>query len=422
MKNSTERASFILLCALCVASMSLIVGCQTESEIDFAMKGSDRLLQYDIDSHRLTGASFLVSRNNHILFQKDYGFAQVFDYEGGRITNPETITAEHLFDLASLTKVFATTFGAMLLVDRGELDLNAPLHDYLPLFTGVHKDSVRILHLLTHTSGLYRWQPLYYHSETREQTYRYICSLPLQYGVGKERQYSDLGFMLLGYIIEKISGQTLNEFLQQELYQPLGLKTTTFTPREFGFTKFVSTSYGNPYEYRMVADSSFGYRCFENLADFTRWRRYTLTGEVNDGNAFYANAGMAGHAGLFSTATDLDQLVRLLLNDGEIDGKRILKAETIRTFFTKDEFGNGLGWGMDIPMLRDLPGCENAFAHGGFTGTYAIGIPKMRLSMIILTNRQQTGLDEHDYYYNLFSLQSHLIKPIIEAVAKELGD
>lgn len=414
------KSSLLILCIVCFISMFSTMGCHTKSEIECALMCADRLLQYEIDSHRLSGASFLVNHENHILFKKDYGFAQIFDHEGHPLDNAKPLTAEHLFDLASLTKVFATTFAAMLLFDRGELDLDAPVRDYLPLFSGEHKDSVTIRHLLTHTSGLYQWQPLYYHAQTREQTYRYICSLPLQYGVGKERRYSDLGFMLLGYIIEKISGQTLNEFLQLELYKPLGLKATTFTPREFGFENFAATSYGNPYEYRMVADSSFGYRCFEDPSTFTQWRRYLLIGEVNDGNAFYANEGIAGHAGLFSTAADLDKLVRLLLNGGMIDGKRILGTKTVCTFLTKDKFGNGLGWVMNIPMLRGVPSCENAFAHSGFTGTYAIGIPKLHLSIILLTNRQHIGLDERGYYYNLYPLQSHLIEPIIKAIANDL--
>src|SRR5690606_2521774 len=119
---------------------------------------------------------------------------------------------------------------------------------------------------------------------------------------GAQRAYSDLGFMLLGCLVERISGRPLDRFLEEELYGPLGLRSTAFRPRDRGLGPFAATSHGNPYEYRMVADPNFGYRVEENALDFTRWRNYTLIGEVNDGNAFYGNEGLAGHAGLFSTA------------------------------------------------------------------------------------------------------------------------
>ncbi len=118
-----------------------------------------------------------------------------------------------MFDLASVTKVMATTMATMLLVDRGKIELDAPVWRYLPDFRGAHLDSITVRHLLSHSAGLVQWQPLYYHASNTAQTYGVIRDMPLQWGVGDARHYSDLGFMLLGDVIERVSGQRLDAFL-----------------------------------------------------------------------------------------------------------------------------------------------------------------------------------------------------------------
>ena len=298
----------------------------------------------------------LIAQQGHTHHEKAYGAAQLFDYGGKRMNAPPPMTTAHRFDLASLTKVFATTFGLMLLVDQGTVDLDAPVFTYLPAFRGPAKDSVTVRHLLTHSAGLYPWKPLYYHARTPQETYAYISQLPLGYLVGKERHYSDLGFMLLGYLIEAVSGQSLDAFLSNTVYDPLGLKKTTFNPPPSG-PPFAATSHGNPFEKRMVADDSFGYLCDEEPDAFQGWRTYVVAGEVNDGNAFHAHGGLAGHAGLFSTAADLQVMLDLLLNKGVYAGRRLLSEDVIETFLTKNRFGHGLGWAMstDVIPVDDLP-------------------------------------------------------------------
>ena len=134
---------------------------------------------------------------------------------------------------------------------------------------------------------------------TAAQTYAVIRDMPLEWGVGDARHYSDLGFMLLGYIVERVSGEPLDAFLEQNLYRPLGLRSTTFNPKAHGFTEFAATEQGNVYERHMVYDSTFGYRYRGDPTAWNGWRQYVLDGEVDDGNSFYANGGVAGHAGLF---------------------------------------------------------------------------------------------------------------------------
>ena len=358
------------------------------------------------------GAVFLVSRYGMLYEDRAFGYAQLEDYEGKRLASPPPMTRETMFDLASVTKVMGTTMGVMRLVDEGRLDLDAPVHRYLPDFRGVHKDSITVRHLLSHSAGLVQWQPLYYHAANEQEAYRVIRDMPLQWGVGEGRHYSDFSFMLLGYILEHVSGQRLDVFLDSAIYRPLGLDSTTFVPRQHGFTKFAATEQGNVYERHMVYDSTFGYRYLGDPTAWNRWRHYVLDGEVDDGNSYYAHGGIAGHAGLFSTAGQLRVLMDLLVNGGAAKS-RILSADVIHRFLTRDRYDNYLGW-MRSPSLP-----EGSFYHTGFTGTYVLGVPKYGLSVILLTNRQNMGTDARGYFPNLAPLQDAVAKAIVDGAAAD---
>ncbi len=386
-----------------------------ESGFPPALASADSLLQVAVDGELIPGAVLLISKDGQTVHEKAYGFAQLFEYGPERLDNPPPMTTAHRFDLASLTKVFATTFGLMLLVDQGKVDLDAPVHTYLPAFRGPAKDSVTVRHLLSHSSGLHPWKPLYYHAKTPQETYAYISQLPLAYPVGKQRRYSDLGFMLLGYLIEAASGQPLDAFLTTTLYDPLGLKTTAFNPPPEG-PRFAATSHGNPFEKRMVADDDFGYLCDEEPDAFQQWRAYVVIGEVNDGNAYHAHNGLASHAGLFSTAADLQVLLDLLLNKGIHAGQRLLSEAVIDTFLTKNRFGHGLGWAMssDVLPADNLP--EGSFGHTGFTGTYAVAVPAHGLSIILLTNRQNVGVTDSGYYNSVTPLRKRITELMIDVL------
>ena len=398
-----NRKSFWQFPVLALLGLVLF-GCASSGDSP-VLSTVDSLISREIEQENLPGAVIQIQQAGTVLHRKAYGYAHLYDYGMTKLDSPEVMTTGHLFDLASLTKVFATTFGMMLLVDDGKIHLDTPVHKYLPKFTGVHKDSITVRHLLTHTSGLYQWQPLYYHGSTSAETFDYICDLPLRYAVGKERHYSDLGFMLLGYITERVSEQSLDAFLKENLYHPLHLRNTTFTPKTFGYGSFAATSHGNPFEHHMVADDDFGYYCTEDPASFTGWRHYTLMGEVNDGNSYYGNQGIAGHAGLFSTIDDLQVMVNFLLAKGNFQGEQIITESTINTFLTRDTFGNGLGWGMEDGMYKAADAPPGTFGHTGFTGTNVLVVPEYRLSIILLTNRQNVGVQESGYYYNLNPLR-----------------
>src|SRR4051812_5053987 len=205
------------------------------------------------------GAVFLVAKDGRVVHERAFGYAQLNDYQMRPLDSPRVMRTSTMFDLASVTKVMATTFAAMLLVDRGQIDLDAPVSRYLTDFRGVHLDSITVRNLLQHSAGLVQWQPLYYHASNSAETYAVIRDMPLQWGVGEGRHYSDLSFMVLGYIVERVSGERLDEFLGKNLYGPLGLRSTTFNPRLHGFNEFAATEQGNTYERHMVYDSTFGY-------------------------------------------------------------------------------------------------------------------------------------------------------------------
>lgn len=388
-----------------------------------ALRAADSLVASWVAEERIPGAVLLVARDGERLLHRAYGWAQLYEYGAGQYTDaegivrrahPRPMTTETVFDLASVTKVMATTLAVMLLVDEGVLDVDAPVRRYLPDFSGGGKEEITLRHLLTHRAGLYPWQPTYYHASNAEEVYRYILRLPLRWSVGAERHYSDLGFMLLGRVVEKAAGMPLDYVLADRLYRALGLHHTGFRPRAGAMSAarpadggFAATSHGNPFEYRMVHDSTFGYRYTGDPDRWNGWRRRTLAGEVNDGNAYHAFGGVAGHAGLFSTAADLERLLRLMVDLGEVDGRRILRRQTVEAFLTDQGDHQALGW--------QLPGYAppGSFGHTGFTGTFVLGVPSRKMVVILLTNRQNLGVNAETRYPDVGPLQEGVTRLLL---------
>jgi CubicO group peptidase (beta-lactamase class C family) len=242
--------------------------------------------------------------------------------------------------------------------------------------------------------------------------------------VGEQRKYSDLGFVLLGEIVEIVSGLPLDKFMQDNIFRPLRMAHTTFNPlTDSRFKKIASTSAGNPYEKRMVSDSTLGFM-IEGIdpGSWNGWRNYVLRGEVNDGNAWYANGGVSGAAGLFSTASDIQKLVDMLMNKGKAGSKQFISENTISTFLTKDKFDNGMGWMMDPAnsFMKNAP--EGSFGHSGFTGTSISVVPQHKLSFILLINRQNTGLDSNGGYYNVGPVRTEIFRILMKYLSAGPGE
>lgn len=391
---------------------------------DPALHSADSLVAGWVSSGRIPGAVLLVLRNGERVLERAYGHAQAMEYAEGEygaaragvsrpgalvpLLAPVPMTTSTVFDLASVTKVMATTLAVMLLTDRGELELDAPVSDVLPDFRGDGREVITPRQLLSHTAGLQQWVPVQYHASTPDEAWAHIRDLPPGWPPGEGRRYSDLGFMVLGRLVEQVAGRPLDLFLREEFYAPLGLGDTGFRRRDAPLDAPVAaTSHGNPYEHRMVHDPTFGYRIPGDPHAWNGWRRHTLVGEVNDGNAWHAWGGVAGHAGLFSTARELSVLLQLLLDRGVRGEDRYLRPETVDAFLQPVVPGQALGW--QLPSWAP-PG---SFAHTGFTGTWVLGVPSRGLAVVLLTNRQNRGVDPRGLYPDVGPLQRGVAEALL---------
>ncbi|QHA93505.1 serine hydrolase [Bacillus sp. N1-1] len=375
----------------------------------------DRLVKGAIENNITPGAVVLVAKDGKIVKESAYGDAQKYDM-GALLEKPRKMKKKTIFDLASLTKVMGTTQGVMKLVSEGELSVNDRVTKYIPDFASNGKGDVTIADLLTHTSGLTPWQPTYFHAKNSKEVLNYINALPLEYETGTDRRYSDFSFMMLGFIIEEISGEKLDDYLQKNIYEPLKMKDTMFTPSDHLDRKLAATSWGNPFEYKMVDDPEFGYNVPERAEDFERWRNHTLIGEVNDGNSFYANEGIAGHAGLFSTARDLAVLGQAMLNGGSYGKVNLYDNQVIDSFTQPQRFGQGYGWELDKSWYMGDRHSEKAFGHTGFTGTQVIFDPVYDLQIIVLTNKQNNGPLETGSYPSTGGLSKQIANIVYDSI------
>ena len=376
----------------------------------------DSIFQSQVSNRLIPGAVILIKQEDRFIQQKAYGHASIWDRNHQLLAAPKKMTLHHLFDLASLTKVVGTTTAIMYLADKQQLSVNDRVSKYIRSFNTPEKRNITIRHLLTHTSGIPDWYPMYYRSNNKQATFQLISEVPLFDSIGKQRRYSDLGFTILGQIIEVISGMPLDRFVKEKIFLPLGMKHTMYNPLKNGNSLPIApTSIGNPYEYRMVHDPALGFRRKEIDPDsWNGWRQYQLVGEVNDGNAWYANGGVSGAAGIFSTADDVQRLVDMLQHKGRVNGKQFISEATIREFLTKDQFNNGLGWMMDTTVSLLKNGPAGSYGHTGFTGTSIAVIPAYDISIILLVNRQHTGLSEKGEYYNLSPVRAAVFKAVLE--------
>ena len=392
-----------------IAGLFFICSCTTDKPGQADQYPEASLLIEDALRNSLfTGAVLLIGSENEIVHHEAYGYATLYDEDLRVVPEPDSMTTGHLFDIASLTKIFATTYGLMALHSDDEIELDDPVVNYFPEFDKPGHRDITIRHLLSHTSGLLQWYPTYYVANNAVERRSFTANYPLLGVPGEQRRYSDLGFMLLGDIIEQTAGMPLAEYLDQRIYSKLGLNSTRFTPNEQASVPIVSTSHGNPFERKMVYDPDFGYNVDVDPDSWTGWREYTLKGEVNDGNAHYSHFGTAGHAGLFATAEDLYTLLQLVMNGGVHQGDLIIRPESIDQFTTEGQFGNGLGWAMEASALnaKELP--PESVGHTGFTGTNFVMSIADGLLYILLTNRQHVGVDSDGQYPNLRSLREEI--------------
>ena len=231
--------------------------------------------------------------------------------------------------------------------------------------------------------------------------------------------------MTLAFIVEKVTHKKLNDYVLEEIYKPLHLKRTRFLPLEvFSQNQIASTSHGNPFEQKMIYDDNFGYKINEEYNSFRYWRRHTLTGLVNDGNSYYANNGVAGHAGLFSTAHDLYVLGEVLLNNGKYKSVRLYNKNVVDEF-TKIESKFGHGYGYEINRGGVDKGYMGKYAtnkfvgHTGFTGTQVVYDLDNKIQVIILTNKQNYGVDSDGSYKSTWKYAREIMNLVGDVLYKK---
>jgi len=320
------------------------------------------ILEKAIAVRAFPACSLAITSRGELVAHKAFGR---FTYDPA---SPEVTTAT-LFDLASLTKVVATTAMAMILYERGLLDLEAPVTAIVPEFANPldnddpRRREVTVRMLLAHSSGLPAYEKLFLLAQTREQLLQAAFTAPLTDAPGARAEYSDIGFIILGVVLERLADESLDAFCQREIFGPLGMTQTTFKPTA------------------ALKDA------IPPTADDRTFRHRIIQGEVQDENASVLG-GVAGHAGLFSTAEDLAILAHAMLNGGH----PILRSSTVEFFSRRESAPDGtsraLGW--DTPSAPSQSGkhfSSRSFGHLGYTGTSLWIDPERQLSIALLTNR-----------------------------------
>jgi uncharacterized protein YbbC (DUF1343 family)/CubicO group peptidase (beta-lactamase class C family) len=317
----------------------------------------DEVARDAVQSGEIPGVVVLVGRGEDVLLLRAYGARRL-------VPDVVPMTTDTIFDIASLTKPLGTTLAVMALVERGEVKLDAPLGRYVPEFRKPAFAQVTIHRLLTHSAGFPAIPPPGTVKPSVAETMRAIQRLPFDYAPGTGTQYSDVGFMLLGEVVRRASKQPLDRYLQSTVFKPLGLRDTLFNPGPGLRDRIAPTEFANG---------------------------KMLLGEVHDPRA-RTLGGVAGHAGMFSTAADLSRLCRMLVAGGGLGGVRIFKPDTVRAMLTRSADGTGsraLGWDISSVFARSmLPFFPPESAiHTGFTGTSVMIEPQTGTYLILLTNR-----------------------------------
>ena len=347
-----HTSDLLLVLLLCLTS-----SCQLEHARDARLAQIDGVVTDEIAAGHLPGAAVLVGRGNKVLYHKAFGLEVAEPFQ-------ETMEKDTIFDMASLTKPIATATAVMILVDRGKIDVNDCVSKYLPAFGCNGKEQARIKHLLTHTSGL----PAYtdandlrtrFGESCPDKVIETICGLKAQSPPGEQFRYSCLGYITLARIVKNVTGQDIEEFSRANVFKPLGMTHTRFTPPASWQGKIAATEIVNGTLLRGTVHDPLG-----RLMD-----------------------GTSGNAGLFSTASDLSIYCRMLLNRGTWKGKRILSPAAVTMLTTPQSHGRAYGFDVSSAYAWVKgPNVPNAFCHTGYTGTSLVCDPGTGTFLIVLTN------------------------------------
>jgi len=357
----------------------------------------DQLIKQEIKKG-FPGAALLIAKNGKIVKNTAYGYSYRYNEQGEQATTTEKMTQDTLFDMASNTKMYATNFALMKLVSENKINVNLPIMNYLKEYKGDGRESRLISDLLTHTAGYPA--DIFFHSKNNKYGEHFFSNsksytqklltekIPFSYSRNIKSVYSDIDYMLLGTLIERVTGMTLDDYVEQEIYTPLGLNKTVFNPLQKQF----KTS--------QIAATELQGNTRQSTIDFENIRRQVIHGEVHDEKAFYSMGGVSGHAGLFSTAKETAILASVILNRGGYGDVRLFDKSQMDHFLKPSELNvtMGLGWRRAANGERAWQfgpyASPYAIGHTGWTGTVTIIDPFHDLIIVLLTNRKHTPMVE----------------------------
>jgi len=355
---------------------------QLQSEYNFTLV--DDIIQSAIKDSAFPGAVVLVSKDGEVIYEKAFGHLTYDDTSAA-------VTKNTIYDIASLTKVIATTTAAMICYDKKLFSLDDPIAKYIPEFARNGKEKVTIKNLLLHKSGLPAFKRFYENYYPADEVINDVYNTPLSYETGSKTVYSDLGFITLAKVVEQVTGKRFDIVCKEEIFIPLQMKSTFFNPPDSLKYKIAPTEYDN------------------------YWRNKLVWGEVHDETASLLK-GVAGHAGLFSTAKDVSNLLQCLLDGGTFNEHQIIKPATVKLFTTRhsDKSIRALGWDTksegksSAGNLFDI----TSFGHTGFTGTSVWVDPTRDLYVVFLTNRVYPSRENK----KLYTVRPALHDAVINAV------
>lgn len=395
-----------------------------------------------------SGGQISVIRDNEEIYDYHFGYVNNFEKNGETIPFEDRVKVDEntLFDLASNTKMYVTNYSLQKLVYEGKINIDDKVSKYFPEFKDDEKSPIKgknemtIRDILRHQAG-FPADPQYHNnnydkndgnkngvndlfSQDREKTLDMVMRTPLSYEPGSKSVYSDVDYMLLGFIVEKVTGQRLDKYFDENFAKPLNLRYTLFNPLENGFDK------------NQVAATELNGNTRDGAFDFLYIRKDTIQGEVHDEKAYYSMAGVSGHAGLFSNSRELAKLANIMLNEGRYKNIRFWDKKTQDEFTKASEVNPsyGLGWrrmadGRYAWAFSNLAS-SNTIGHTGWTGTLTVIDPLERMTFVLLTNKKNgfvlDNKENPNYFYTDASMSggygavSTLIYKALQDNSKEL--
>lgn len=373
------------------------------------LKLMDQIIQAEID-HGFTSAQLVVTKNGKIIKQAAYGNVNSYEPDGTRIKAGKQVTNDTLYDLASNTKMYATNYAVQMLVSEGKLNIEQRVQEIFPDFKDKEGDTIpgksvlTIKEILQHQAG-FPADPQYHnnnydpdaedlstlnanklYTQNRDEMMNMVIQTPLEYEPGTKTVYSDVDYILLGFIVEKVSGQRLDEYVKENFYEPLELNHVTFNPLEHGFNK------------DDIAATELNGNTRDGIIDFNHIRKDTVQGQVHDEKAFYSMGGISGHAGLFSNAGDLAVLTQIAMNRGGYGNHKFFGEDTLDEFIKpKDNNPSyGLGWrrkGTTLYSWAFSPIADTStIGHTGWVGSLTVIDPVNHVSVVLLTNKKNSPI------------------------------